>query len=138
MDAATRLARSREIAGNIMQVPQQRARARAAVVREPIVQSPRYRVIRSHGVKPFVALLTPWSTWREAVELSQRSVRLWDTRLAPAVRASLDLLRNAGRCHLQPVREVSSCASPTDGILSSSNVRDRIKFGRVVELAEAA
>jgi hypothetical protein len=39
-------------------------------------------------IKPSVASLTPWSTWHEAVELAQRSLRFWDTRLAPAVRAS--------------------------------------------------
>ncbi|KXU83879.1 hypothetical protein CI15_25460 [Paraburkholderia monticola] len=137
MDAATRLARSREIAGNIMQVQQQRARVRAGVTREPIGQSPRYRVIRSHGIRPFVALLTPRCTWREAVELTQRFVRLGDTRLAPAVRASLDSLRSAGRRHLEPVRQVSSWTSSNDGILSSSNVRDRLKFGGLVEFVEA-
>ncbi len=120
-----------------MQVSQQRARVRAGVTREPIGQSPRYRVIGSHGVRPFVALLTPRCTWRKAVEVTQRFVRSGDTRLAPAVRASLDSLGSAGRRHLEPVCQVSSWTSPTDGILSSSNVRDRLIFGRLVELVEA-
>jgi hypothetical protein len=36
---------------------------------------------RSHGGKPFVASLIPWSTWHDTVELAQRYLRFWGTRL---------------------------------------------------------
>lgn len=121
MDAATRLACRREVAGNIMHVPQKRAWGTPESYEKRLCRALDIWGNRSHGVKPFVASLTPWSTWHEAVELAQRSLRFWDTRLAPAVRASLDLPRSAGQRDLQSAREVSSCASSTYGIFTPSN-----------------
>jgi len=94
MDAATRLARSREVAGNIMHVPQKRARGVLESCEKRLCRALDAGVNRSHGIKPFVASLPPWSTSHEAVELAQRPPVCDDTRLAPAVRASLDLPRS--------------------------------------------
>lgn len=54
------------------------------------------------------------------VELVHRPLHFWDTRLGPAVRASLDLSPSAGP---QPpaAREVSPCASSSNGIFTPSN-----------------
>ena len=122
MDAATRLARSREVAGNIRHVSQKRARGALESYAKQLCRALDIGGNRSHRVRPFVAsLLTPWSAWHEAVELAQRSLRFWDTRLVPAARASLDLPRSAGRRDLQPAREVSPCASSPDDIFTPSN-----------------
>ena len=140
MDAATRLARSREVPGNSMHVPQKRTRGVLESCVKRLCRALDTGVNRSHGVKPFVASLTPWRIWHEAAEFAQRALRFWDTRLAPAVRACLDLPRSADRRDLLPAREVSSSASSPDGIFTPSNTLgkpDRIKFSRLLELAEA-
>ena len=140
MDAATRLARSREVPGNSLHILQKREPGMLESCVKRLCRARDTGVNRSHGVKPSVASLTPWRTWREAAELAQRPLRFWDTRLALAVRASLDLPRSADRRDLLPAREMSPSASSTDGIFAPSNTLgklDRIKFARLLELAEA-
>jgi hypothetical protein len=121
MDAATRLARSWEVPANIMHVPQKRAGGVLELCEKRLCRVLDTGVNRTHGVKPFVASPTPWNTSREALNPCSGPSVSGDTRLAPAVRPSLELPRSAGRRDLQPARDVSSCASSTDGIFTPSN-----------------
>ena len=120
MDSATRLARSLEVPGNIMHVPQKRARGGLELCEKRLCRALDTGVNRTHGAKPFVGSLTPWSTSHEASNSRSGPSVSGDTRLAPAVRPSLDLPRSAGRRDLQLARELSLCASSTDGIFTES------------------
>jgi hypothetical protein len=79
MDAATRLALGRKIAGTIVHVSQKRARG-ALESYVAVTERSLSSASRSNGGKPFVASLVPWSTWHETVELAQWSLRFWGTR----------------------------------------------------------
>jgi hypothetical protein len=79
MNAATQLARSQEIAGNIAHVFEKRAqnaleqygkRLRAAVDGD---------ASSDRSVTPFAAQLNPWSAWHYTVDVAQRSLLFWDT-----------------------------------------------------------
>ncbi|MEZ0606756.1 hypothetical protein ACAX43_32305 [Paraburkholderia sp. IW21] len=140
MDAATWLTCSREVAGTIMRVPQKRARGVLESREKTFVQNPRCWGNRSPEVKPLVASLTTWRTWHEAVEVAQQSLRFWGARVARAVQASLDYL-GALVDETSSRRAVSSvCIVERRHFYAfeyPGRKPNRIKFSRLIELAEA-
>ncbi len=101
MDTATWLARSREVAGNIMHVPQKRARGVLESCEKRLCRALDTVVNRSHEVKPFVR---------------------WSTR--PPADARGELVCVVDRRHFYAFEYLGR--NP-----------DRIKFSRLIELAEA-
>lgn len=140
MDAVARLARSREIAGNLVHVPQRPARGTLDSHEKRMCRALGIGGNHSPGARPFAASLTPWRNGHEGVEPEWPFLRYWDTGLASAVHASPDLPRSAGRRNLKSARIKFVCivyrlhfyAFEYRGRLS-----DCIRSSRQIELAKA-
>ena len=134
MDAATQLARSQEIAGNIVHVLEKRTqnameqygkRLRAAV-----------DVDASFDQTLFPALLNPLSAWHYAVDIAQRSLLFWDTmrergaqyvertaqELKPALHFDYDLVLD-GRHFARPVNYALLYIKPPEGVIVDEKKR---------------
>ena len=136
MDAATQLARSQEIAGNIAYVLEKRTqnalerygkRVRAAVDGD---------ASRDENVTPFATQLNPWSAWHYAVDVAQRSLLFWDTmrergaqyvertsqELKPALHFDYDVVLD-GRHFARPVNYALLYIEPPEGVIVDAKKR---------------
>ena len=136
MDAATQLARSQEIAGNIAYVLEKRTqnaleqygkRLRAAVDGD---------ASRDQSVTPSAAHLTPWSAWHYAVDVTQRSLLFWDTMrergtqyvertsqgLKPVLHFDYDVVLD-GRHFARPVNYALLYIEPPEGVIVDARKR---------------
>ncbi|WP_233860108.1 DUF3141 domain-containing protein [Paraburkholderia sp. HD33-4] len=134
MDAATQLARSQEIAGNIAHVLEKRTqnaleqygkRLRAAVDGD---------AGRDHNL--FAAQLNPLSAWHYAVDVAQRSLLFWDTMrergtqyvertaqdLKPALHFDYDVVLDA-RHFARPVNYALLYIKPPEGVIVDEKKR---------------
>lgn len=136
MNAATQLARSQEIAGNIAHVFEKRAqnaleqygkRLRAAVDGD---------ASSDRSVTPFAAQLNPWSAWHYTVDVAQRSLLFWDTmcergtqyvertaqELKPALHFDYDVVLD-GRHFARPVNYALLYIKPPEGVIVDAKKR---------------